>query len=287
MERLDKVRCLLDRQMKGLEIGPSFNPIAPKAEGWKVETIDHATREQLVEKYRPLGVDVSKIEDVDWVWKGEPLDELLGSERRGTYDFFIASHVIEHYPDLLGFFKDVENLLHIGGILSLVIPDKRYCFDFFKPLTLTGAVLAAHQNGQTRHSKRTAFEYIAYSCLRDGSGAWDENQSGELSFAHNLEQARLTLATLSEGTDSDYVDFHAWHFVPSSFLLVVEELRLLGQKTFELAKSFEGAGCEFYISLRKSGRKSTEPLAGAEVTARRLELKKQAMRELTQVPALV
>ncbi len=107
-----------------------------------------------------------------------------------------------------------------------------------------------------------------------------------MSFAHNLEQARLTLTTLNEGPDSDYVDFHAWHFVPSSFLLVMEELRLLGQTTFEVAKSFDGAGCEFYISLRKSGRTSSEALASAEVTARRLELMKQTMRELTQVPVL-
>ena len=99
-----------------------------------VETIDHATREELVDKYRPHNVDVSQIETVDWVWKGEPLDELLGPERHGAYDFFIASHVIEHFPDLLGFLRNVENLLRVGGVLSLVIPDKRYCFDFFKPL---------------------------------------------------------------------------------------------------------------------------------------------------------
>jgi hypothetical protein len=33
MERLEKVRCLLDKTMRGLEIGPSYNPIAPKSEG--------------------------------------------------------------------------------------------------------------------------------------------------------------------------------------------------------------------------------------------------------------
>jgi len=272
--------------MQGLEIGPSFNPIAPKSEGWNVETIDHASRERLIEIYSPHNVDVSKIEKVDWIWTGQPLDELVGIERRGTYDFFIASHVIEHFPDLLGFFQEVERLLRRGGILSLVIPDKRHCFDYFKPLTLTGAVLAAHRNDQKRHAKRTAFEHIAYGCHRGGTGAWDERQLGDLSFAHNLQQALDAFETHNETDGSDYVDYHAWQFVPSSFLLVLEELRLLGHTTFEVAETFDGAGCEFYVSLRKSGRISSEALATPEVGARRLELMKRVMSELSREPLL-
>ncbi len=272
--------------MRGLEIGPSFRPSAPKAEGWNIETIDHATREQLIEKYRPHNVDLTKIEPVDWVWEGQPLDELLGVERRGSYDYFIASHVIEHYPDLLGFLNNVESLLRVDGVLSLVIPDKRYCFDFFKPLSLTGAVLAANHLGLKRHSKRTAFEHIAYSCFRDGVGAWNESQVGELAFAHTLDHAGGAFSTQNEAADSEYVDYHAWYFVPSSFLLIIEELRLLGKTTFEVAKTFDGEGCEFYVSLRKSGQKSSENPGSAEVSARRLELMKQIMRELTQEPVL-
>jgi hypothetical protein len=150
---------------------------------------------------------------------------------------------------------------------------------------MTGAVLAAHQEGARRHSKRTAFEYIAYSCFRNGSGAWDENQAGELTFAHTLEQAFGAFNDLGETAESEYVDFHAWHFVPSSFMLVVEELRFLGQTTFEVARTFDSAGCEFYVSLRKTGQKSRASLASPEVTARRLELMNDIMRELSQQPA--
>ena len=62
---------------------------------------------------------------------------------------------------------------------------------------------------------------------------------------------------------------------------------MLGQTTFEVARTFAGVGCEFYVSLRKSGQTSTEALSSPDVTARRLELMKQTMRELSQVPALV
>src|SRR5690554_6470647 len=69
---------MLDRDGRGLEIGPSHNPVAPKREGFRVEVVDHADRATLVGKYRGHGVDVDLIEDVDFVWSGESYAELTG-----------------------------------------------------------------------------------------------------------------------------------------------------------------------------------------------------------------
>ena len=68
------------RQIKksgyGIEIGPSHNPIAPKKNGYKVDIIDHMSREDLIAKYKEHGVNPDNIEDVDSVWKGENYSEL-------------------------------------------------------------------------------------------------------------------------------------------------------------------------------------------------------------------
>jgi hypothetical protein len=54
-----------------IEIGPSYNPIAPKAGGWNTKTLDHTTREKLIAHYRGhAGVDVNRIEEVDFIWTG-------------------------------------------------------------------------------------------------------------------------------------------------------------------------------------------------------------------------
>lgn len=38
-----------------IEIGPSFNPVAPKMAGWKTVVVDHGSRADLVAKYaQPL-----------------------------------------------------------------------------------------------------------------------------------------------------------------------------------------------------------------------------------------
>ena len=38
--------------MKLIEVGPSYNPVAPKAEGWDTYIIDHASQDELQAKYQ-------------------------------------------------------------------------------------------------------------------------------------------------------------------------------------------------------------------------------------------
>ena len=52
-------------------------------------------------------------------------------------------HVLEHLPDPIGFFQSLERVLTRPACFVRV-PDKRVCFDFFKPLSLTGELLDAH-----------------------------------------------------------------------------------------------------------------------------------------------
>ena len=64
------------------------------------------------------------IEDVDHVWTGGSLVTAIGLPRH--FEFLIASHVVEHSVDPIGFFQDCEALLGDTGRISLVIPDKRF-----------------------------------------------------------------------------------------------------------------------------------------------------------------
>lgn len=71
LSREDKIRTGFAKDMKILEVGPSYNPLIPKRDGWNAFTVDHVSREELVKKYSGhANVDVSRIEDVDYVWKG-------------------------------------------------------------------------------------------------------------------------------------------------------------------------------------------------------------------------
>jgi SAM-dependent methyltransferase len=261
---------------KIIEIGPSYNPIAPKADGWNTKTLDHTTREGLMSHYRGQpGVNVNRIEDVDFIWTGGYLTDAVPKALHGTFDAFIASHVIEHTPDLIGFLEAAAALLKPDGVVILAVPDKRYCFDYFQPLTTTGQLLAAHAERRSRHTRRIAFDHVAYAVRNDGGGAWGQHAVGEMGFFHPIEEARKLFDSIS--ANDNYVDLHAWRFTPASFELLLLELARLGATDLRVESITPANGCEFFAWLRRGGGAAASSLTETDLAARRLSLLKQTL----------
>jgi len=280
MNRNDKILCSIDRSMRILELGPLTSPIAPKSDGWLTTVVDHVSREQLVEKYRnDSNVDTSRIVDIDIVWSQGPLEAAVPRELHGTFDAFIASHVFEHIPDPIGLLHSLEQVLRPAGVVSLVIPDKRFCFDFFRPLSTAGGLLDAHARGAVRHSRKAVFDEVAYSIRADGDIAFSRRHLRDIDFVHPLEQAKAVFDGHSSGEDAPYVDIHGWQFTPSSFALAMLELSALNAINFTVVRSFPTEGFEFYVTLRR-GRVDH---GDADVLqARRLNLLQRTLEELRE-----
>lgn len=266
LSRTEKALSGLDPQGRGLEIGPSYNPIAPKRAGYQVQVLDHLSAEELRQKYASHvmthGVNLDNIEEVDFVWRGEPLAELVGE--RGCFDWIIASHVIEHIPDPISFFQQCELLLRPQGRLSLIVPDKRYCFDVLNPLTDTGDWLDAYVERRTHPTPGQVFTHFANSCRKGGAVAWGAGAGGDLELIHTFDQARAQFEQLMSGAAQDYVDVHCWRFTPASFARLLSDVRALGLVRLEPVLSFPTEGCEFYVTLGVSDA----PAGGAGVSDR-------------------
>ena len=271
-DRTALLRSMLPLPGHGLEIGPGYNPLLPKAEGFDVETADYTDAAGLRMKYRDNPhVDPGRIEDVDHVLEnGRSLAEAVG--RPGTFGYIVASHVIEHAPDMLGFLLSCETLLAPGGVLLLAVPDKRHCFDVLQPLTGTGAVLQAHLDGRTRPSPGAVFDDIAYNAVRGGAIVWAPADGAPLAFFASLEAAAA--AYQSAQRLPDYVDVHVQRFVPSSFRLIMRDLHDIGAIGLREALFRDSVGNEFYMTLAASA-------AGCPVD--RLTLAKRAMAEQASI----
>ena len=249
MTRRDRLLSMIDLTGLGLEIGPGFNPLLPKSEGYRVETLDHASQEDLRRKYQDAKVDLSRIEAVDYVSDGTSVLQAVGAP--GRFRFIVASHVIEHTTDMLGFLRDCEALLEPGGVLALAIPDKRFSFDVLRPLSSTGDVIQAHLEGRTSHPPGRVFDEVAYSAVREGALSWIAADARPLTFFHPFERARELLDHVCR--TSDFIDIHAWQFTPSSFRLIVEDLhqaQFLGLRERQFAGD---CGAEFMVALSNSG----------------------------------
>jgi predicted SAM-dependent methyltransferase len=248
MSRRENALKFIGKRGPGLEIGPSINPLAPKKDGYNVHIIDHASRERLLEKYKNHNVNLENIEEVDFVWRGESYAELTG--RENYYEWIIASHLIEHVPDLIGFLKDCDGVLKEDGVISLVIPDKRYCFDHFRPVTGLSKVIDSHLGKNKSHTPGTVVEQILSAVSKGGKIAWDRENFGTYNLGNKLSAAQEAL----QSSDAAYRDRHAWVFVPHSFRLIIHDLFCIGLIPFQEVDFSPTEGCEFYMTLGRRGK---------------------------------
>jgi 2-polyprenyl-3-methyl-5-hydroxy-6-metoxy-1,4-benzoquinol methylase len=248
MNRTKKIKSFIDTNRLGLEIGPSHAPICPKADGYKVEIIDHMNQGDLRKKYEAHGVDLSAIEPVDYVWHGESYRELTG--RTHEYGWAIASHVIEHTPDMIRFLQGCDEVLAPDGVLSLAVPDKRFCFDHLRPKSSLAAVIDAYEARRNIHSPGTAADYFLNVCAAT-SGDWPDSTAETLKFIHTIDDA---ISAMEASRSGAFLDLHSWCFTPSSFRLVVYDLYDLGLIKLREAGFFETKGNEFFIALSRNGK---------------------------------
>lgn len=264
------ITSMIDRNGVGLEIGPSHNPAAPKSEGYNVEIVDHMDQAGLREKYKDdQGLNLANIEQVDYVWQGGRLSRLIGDEAR--YDWIIAAHVIEHMPDLIAFIQDCQVLLRPGGIISMVVPDKRYCFDHLRRRSSTGDVIQANVEARSRHTPGQVYDHFSSACNLGGTGSWHRNSLGKVDFAHGSHTAESMLK--HSLTSDDYLDVHGWVFTPSSFRLIIGDLNALGYIRIDENSFTDTRDCEFFVSYANQA-----PSGGFD----RLSLSKAAIHEERQ-----
>jgi len=115
----------------GIEIGGSYLPIPVDPRCCKVQYVDKMTASEIAALF-PEVQGFSMVET----------DIICDVEKKGlslfadeSQDFVIASHLIEHLPNPLGFSKDCYRVLRQDGILYLVVPDKNWTFDRNREVT--------------------------------------------------------------------------------------------------------------------------------------------------------
>ncbi|WP_432730479.1 methyltransferase domain-containing protein [Variovorax sp. W6] len=247
MDFRSHIRQTTSKTDKGIEIGASYAPILPKSEGYDVFVIDHADQEQLRSKYGAMGVDTRKIEPVDAIDDGGEFTQLL--EEGDSFDFILASHVFEHLPDPIHFLQRCERALGDTGRLILLIPDRRFTFDYLRPVSTTGQLLRAYLSEQRRHDAGALYDHYASNAARDGVQVWGDSGGGHIAFASSPLDGYVNAVNKSTG----YIDCHAWVFTPASMRLILADLRTMGLISMGETFFHESVGCEFMITLSRDG----------------------------------
>jgi SAM-dependent methyltransferase len=250
---------------RGLEIGPLFDPVVRKSDG-DVQYVDVHEVEKLREYYADHdGVPVEAIVEPDFVIIGpdgaRSLPEAVSET--AAFSWVVASHVIEHVPDVIGWLGEVATVLVDGGRLVLVVPDRRCCFDALRTPTTVGEMLLAHHQRDTRPSVRAVYDHFSRAVKIDSADAWAGRQPSHDDRIHTHD---YVIGELRRSMESDeYIDCHVWLFTPQDFLDQITELASLDLIDFvvESIEPTPEAELEFYVVLRRIPRS-----AGAEERAR-------------------
>ncbi len=272
----DVLLSRLNKNMKLIEIGPFFSPLVPKKQGWNTCVVDRETREELLASYHYVGDDLEKIEPVDVVWLDKPFDECFPQDSHGTFDAIIAAHVVEHMIDPIRFFQSASKLLKPGGELLIILPDKRFSFDFFRSVSLTGDLLDPYLSKITNFEPRSAFNHIAYCVKNNGLISWEFTPVHKFEFISNVNAA-MAHAIVDAGPNGQREqDFHVWCFVPSSFELIALELLHMNVIDFSVQIVSKAQGGEFFAALKSN---ETKRLSEEELSERRIKLFFQIFKE--------
>lgn len=250
---------------RGLEIGPRNAPLVAKSDG-DVRYVDYASVEEIRAAWdKPHLIDPATFVDVDLVWGETPLGELAGA----PVDYIVASHVIEHVPDLAGWLGELHGALKPDGLLGLAVPDRRFTFDLFRPESSLAEVVEAHLLGYRRPSIRQIFDAHALSRPNVAAEAWTSDPKARL--APMREKYRKALALAEDLLARPrYIDTHCWVFTPCSFLDLCDGMAELGWFPYRIEALLptERGELEFHVRLRRAAADDPAAIAASIAQAR-------------------
>ena len=211
------------KEGRGLEIGPLHSPIV-STDVADVRYVDVFSQEQLRVNYaQDPSVNLDDIPEIHFSLSSpEGMRRLSEAVRPAApFAWALASHVVEHVPDIIAWLAEIAEVLEDGGKLLLVVPDRRFTFDILRPPTTVGQMLQAHDLGETRPSVRAVYDMFRTAITVDASDAWKGEIPGPEARKHDLVG---TMSQVQRAREGEYVDCHVWLFTPSSFVEQVAEL---------------------------------------------------------------
>lgn len=243
-------------QLVGAEIGPLHNPLVPRSAG-HVIYVDHCDAEQLRTHYvQDSWVKPEDIQ-VDAVWGEHTLQQAIALyfQRMGreaqALDYVVASHVIEHVPDLVSWLQEIRSVLKPGGAVRLAVPDKRFTFDYLRRTSGLTDVMVAYLQKARIPNTQCLLDFCLNEVAVDCDAAWrGPLDPATLKKAHTFEGAQAVARdALSNGT---YHDVHCWVFTPRSFAELFAELASNGLIDFACAEFYdtEPSKIEFLVNMR-------------------------------------
>ncbi len=213
----------------GLEIGALHSPTAIPAHA-RTRFVDRKPADKLREEYFELAeLDLVEVDVID---DGEK----LGKIEDESVDYIIANHFLEHTEDPIGTIGTHLRKLKAGGVLFYAVPDKRYTFDFRRPLTPVEHMIRDHEEGPEGSRRGHYEEWTRLTLDPPDPDAEEVFEKWATERANELEAENAS------------IHMHVW--TQAEFLAMILHCRERYDGAFDIDAAVR-IGPEFVVVLRK------------------------------------
>jgi SAM-dependent methyltransferase len=158
--QIDMGRAHLARHLygQGIEVGPGSSPF-PLPPGATVQWVDRWTAAEARALYPEIPDAVFLDPDVVSNFDVDRLDMFESA----SLDFVIASHVLEHLAEPLGFLAAIHRVLKPGGLAVVLMPNRHESFDAERAPTSLDHLVREHEAGVTAVDDEHLEEFLHFA----------------------------------------------------------------------------------------------------------------------------
>jgi SAM-dependent methyltransferase len=141
----------------GIELGPGHHPFSLTLPGVEVRFVDRWLPEQSKELFPHLAAHEDfTAPDIVSDFNTDRLDPVPDASQ----DFVIASHVLEHLAEPIGFIAEIHRVLRPGGTALILLPDRHRTRDSNRPGTSLEHLVTEYRTGVTTISDEHLIEFL-------------------------------------------------------------------------------------------------------------------------------
>lgn len=222
----------------GLEVAPYFNPMVDRSR-YEVFYVDCIDNDEIQRKASENpGCKDSYVPRIDAVWvPGKRLAECV---RGRKFAYAVASHVLEHVPNPLGWLHEILECVEVGGRVAIMLPMRTKSMDFYRQNTTFGQVVGWAIEKPSRPTPTQVMDFLSQSFFHQGEPVVDgqmpkfEQVARHYSDGHALGYATFVWKR------QHYLDVHCTTWTPDSFSEVFRRLNDVGLLDCDIVGPFTG-----------------------------------------------
>lgn len=227
-----------------LEVGAMDSPTFPELD---VRYLDWFSRDELQAMIagNPNRIP-ERVVEPDYIVK----DKEIGRSVSDSFDVVIANHVLEHIADPIYWLQQIAALTNSGGGLCLAVPDRRYTFDYLRPVSTAVDLLRAHVEDLQQPSRWQMLESTFHYRPVRAADVWGGDVERKLAAGRGTLDAAYAKSTKAE---REYVDVHCHVFTCETFPALIDDLASAGYIAWRMAdiRDVERDGNEFLVHLTR------------------------------------